>query len=324
GEPCDKHGVALPPDMPALPRHHPENQCDPFKCQLQFRLADLLFKDVEMSQGNIDELLNIWSPHQHQVAGTFPEPCSSCSDGPFGTHAGMYSTINSIADGNAPWGCLQTVVNPTLPRNAPEWKKVSYQVWYHNPDTVIANILTNAEFVKDFNVAPYVHLDGAGKRHWADFMSGNFAWRHAVYISLDNCTKGAMLVPIILGADKTTVSVVTGPVEYHPLYLSIGNITNAAHRAHQNAVVPIGSLEIPKGAVCKYFFTQLYSVFYQLIVNMTMTMISMYSKSSYIIPPLLQFFSLSGLVWNNQLYTKASSNGRGLTTANLGSQNSNS
>ncbi|KAJ3780185.1 hypothetical protein GGU10DRAFT_279787 [Lentinula aff. detonsa] len=196
--------------MLALLRHRPENQWDPFEGEAQFHLADLLFKDVEMSQGNIDELLNIWLLYQCQVARTFPEPCSSCSDGPFGTHLDMYSTIDSIVDGSAPWRCLQTVVDPTLPRNAPEWKKVSYQVWYRDPDTVIANILTNAEFAKDFDVAPYVHLDGAWKRHWADFMLGNFAWQHAVYISLDNCTTGAMLAPIILGTDKTTVLVATG------------------------------------------------------------------------------------------------------------------
>ncbi|KAJ3858282.1 hypothetical protein EV359DRAFT_69134 [Lentinula novae-zelandiae] len=59
----------------------------------------------------------------------------------------------------------------------------------------------------------YIHLDSNGKRHWADFMSGNFAWRQATCIyedDLEDCTKGAMIVPIILGADKTTVSVATG------------------------------------------------------------------------------------------------------------------
>jgi hypothetical protein len=55
-----------------------------------------------------------------------------------------------------------------------------------------------------------------------------------------------MLVPVILGADKTTVSVATGHVEYHPLYLTIGNISNAVRRAHCNAVIPIGFLAIPK------------------------------------------------------------------------------
>lgn len=65
-----------------------------------------------------------------------------------------------------------------------------------------------------------------------------------------------MLVPIILGADKTTVSVATGHVEYHPLYLSIGNISNAARRAHRNAVIPIGFLAIPK---CECYVQLLYT-----------------------------------------------------------------
>ena len=42
------------------------------------------------------------------------------------------------------------------------------------------------------------------------------------------------------------VSVVTGHVEYHPLYMSLGNIHDTFRRAHRNAVVPIGFLTIPK------------------------------------------------------------------------------
>jgi len=59
-------------------------------------------------------------------------------------------------------------------------------------------------------------------------------------------TEGTMYCPIILGADKTTVSVVTGHIEYHPLYLSIGNVHNTIWHAHRNTVVPIGFLAIPK------------------------------------------------------------------------------
>lgn len=55
-----------------------------------------------------------------------------------------------------------------------------------------------------------------------------------------------MYCPLIYGADKTTVSVATGHVEYHPLYLSLGNVFNSVRRAHRNAVVPIGFLAIPK------------------------------------------------------------------------------
>lgn len=45
-------------------------------------------------------------------------------------------------------------------------------------------------------------------------------------IAEDPQTHGAMLVPIILGSDKTTVSVATGNNEYHPLYMSIGCVHN--------------------------------------------------------------------------------------------------
>jgi len=57
---------------------------------------------------------------------------------------------------------------------------------------------------------------------------------------------GAMYCPIILRSDKMTVSVATGHVEYHPLYLSIGNPHNTVRRAHRNAVIPIAFLAIPK------------------------------------------------------------------------------
>jgi hypothetical protein len=56
----------------------------------------------------------------------------------------------------------------------------------------------------------------------------------------------AMFVPIILGSDKTTVSVATGHTEYWPLYASIGNIHNSARQAHSSGLVLIAFLPIPK------------------------------------------------------------------------------
>jgi hypothetical protein len=65
-------------------------------------------------------------------------------------------------------------------------------------------------------------------------------------VAEDPMTHGSMLVPIILGSDKTTVSVATGHTEYWPVYLSIGNIHNNARRAHKNGLVLFGFLAIPK------------------------------------------------------------------------------
>jgi hypothetical protein len=57
---------------------------------------------------------------------------------------------------------------------------------------------------------------------------------------------GVMFVPIILGSDKTTVSVATGQVEYWPLYGSVGNIHNSVRRGHGAGIVLVGFLSIPK------------------------------------------------------------------------------
>ena len=62
----------------------------------------------------------------------------------------------------------------------------------------------------------------------------------------DRDYEGAMLTPIILGMDKTTVSVATGHQEYHPVYMSLGNIHNEMRRAHGDGVVPVAFLAIPK------------------------------------------------------------------------------
>jgi hypothetical protein len=55
-----------------------------------------------------------------------------------------------------------------------------------------------------------------------------------------------MLVSIICGSDKTTVSVATGQNDYYPLYMSIGNIHNNVRRAHRESIIPIVFLAIPK------------------------------------------------------------------------------
>ena len=72
-------------------------------------------------------------------------------------------------------------------------------------------------------------------------------------IADDPSTHGSMFVPIILGSDKTTVSVATGQNEYYPIYISIGNVHNTVHRAHKNAVSLLAFLAIPKSTHTFYY-----------------------------------------------------------------------
>lgn len=186
--------------------------------------------------------------------------------GPFHDYRHLYETIDATTVGDAPWKCF--VTEPlNAAADAPAWARQQYEVWYRDPDVVIANMLDNPDLNGAFDTTPYVHLDANGQRHWSDFMSANFAWRHCVSSSYpsslvtvhahsiqdriyedDPSTEGAMYTPIFLGSDKTTVSVATGDVEYHPAYLSLGNPHNNMHRAHRNTVMPFVFLAIPKSA----------------------------------------------------------------------------
>ena len=122
----------------------------------------------------------------------------------------------------------------------------SYDVWYRNPWLLIHKLLANWDFYGEFDYIPFREFDAQKRRRWQDFMSGDWAWKEADSIAQDPNTHGAMLVPLILGSDKTTVSVATGQNEYYPLYMSIGNVHNNVRRAHRNALVLLGFLAIPK------------------------------------------------------------------------------
>lgn len=209
-----------------------------------------------MSGGNIDELMDIWVSTKTEAEAFAP----------FESHEHMYATIDAITHGDAPWKSFTTSYAGELGPNPPTWQLQDYQVWFRDPNIVIKNMLDNPDFDQQIDYAAYVELNPSGERCWNEFMSGNYSWRHSVsslqlyennslFIILlfqtdifnnNPSIEGAMYCPIILGADKTTVSVATGHVEYHPLYLSNGNIHNTVRRGHCNAVVPIGFLAIPK------------------------------------------------------------------------------
>jgi hypothetical protein len=104
-----------------------------------------------------------------------------------------------------------------------------------------------------------------------------------------------MFVPVILGSDKTTVSVGTGNNEYWPVYLSIGNIHNNVRRAHRNGVVLLGFLAIPKSARLILHFSLLMSTLRQLTRSMPMMGNSGNSAVNYSIHHWLACSSLSNL-----------------------------
>ncbi|KAG1806680.1 uncharacterized protein HD556DRAFT_1428722 [Suillus plorans] len=116
-----------------------------------------------------------------------------------------------------------------------------------DPRAMVHNILANPTYQDKIDYVPFrEHGSSDDMRRWKDFMSGDWAWQQADTISKDPETHGSALVPIILGSDKTTVSVGTGNNKYYPLYASIGNVRNNVQHAHRDALVIISFLAIPK------------------------------------------------------------------------------
>lgn len=184
-------------------------------------------------------------------------------NGPYEDHMDLYCTIDSTPLGNVAWESFSIKYNGTKPQDdIPDWMMAKYDVWFQDPCTIIQNLISNPDFDGRFDYMPFQEYDRIGNHHLCDFMSGNWAWRQAVslfifaitfvlqfykdIISKKKDTHGSMFVPIILGSNKTTVSVATGHNEYWPIYISIGNIYNNIQRAHRNGLFLLGFLAIPK------------------------------------------------------------------------------
>ncbi|KAJ3576939.1 hypothetical protein NP233_g73 [Leucocoprinus birnbaumii] len=238
--PCDRAGRDPPPGSAPTPEQPvPGEEFYPFSDRADFTLADFFYTRNQMPAVGIDTLMDTWAS-KHPDTGP-----------PFADHHDLYETIDSIQLADAPWKFFAVSYSGELPdeedAEIPPWMTAEYEVWYRDPLAVLESQLSNPDFNGQFHAAPYREFNEDGDRVWGDLMSGNWAWAQADLIAEgDEATHGAMFVPVILGSDKTTVSVATGQNEYYPLYVSNGVVTNGARRAHKNAVSLLGLLAIPK------------------------------------------------------------------------------
>ncbi|KAG1840400.1 hypothetical protein C8R48DRAFT_751327 [Suillus tomentosus] len=165
----------------------------------------------------------------------------------FGTSGALY-VIDATPLGDVAWESFSLKYNGDKPAGeCPLWMEQSHEVWFRDPHTVVKNMLANPDFKGGIDYMPYREFQEKDEQcRYKDFMSGDWAWQQADQIAQDPQTHGAAFVPIIVGSDKTTVSVATGQNDYYPLYLSIGNVHNNVRRAHRNALALVGFLAIPK------------------------------------------------------------------------------
>ncbi|KAG1814095.1 hypothetical protein EV424DRAFT_1564563, partial [Suillus variegatus] len=239
GRPCDVNGVFLPPGAPPpSPENLTTNDWTPFRNRTEFETAEFLYKHNQMPAGQIDRLLDLW-------ASTLAKHNDNL---PFADHRDLYHVIDSSPFGDVPWQRFTVAYDgERLADEHKPWMDGEYEVWFRDPREVARNMLANSTYANEMDYCPYREYSTEGdKRQWKDFMSGDWVWDQADEIAKDPSTLGSTFVPVILGSDKTTVSVGTGNNEYYPLYASIGNIHNNVRRAHRDGVAVIGFLAMPK------------------------------------------------------------------------------
>ncbi|KAG1720172.1 hypothetical protein EDB19DRAFT_1965769 [Suillus lakei] len=83
---------------------------------------------------------------------------------------------------------------------------------------VVKQLFSNPTFANHMTFDPHVVQVG-DQREYGDYMSADMAWKIQ-----DHLPVGATQVPIILGSDKTPVTRVTGGLEMHLVFITIGNI----------------------------------------------------------------------------------------------------
>ncbi|KIK81742.1 hypothetical protein PAXRUDRAFT_15073 [Paxillus rubicundulus Ve08.2h10] len=191
-----------------------------------------------MSAPKIDILLDLWASTLYPYK-TKP---------PYADHRDMYKTIDVTTISDVKWQSFSASYTGKIPAaNPPPWMLEKYHVWFRNPWQVIHKVLGNPSFMNEMDLGPFEEYSTKDQtRYYKDFMSSEWAWQQADIISEDERTDGSTFVPIILGSNKTTMSVATGNNEYYPLYLPIGSIWNNVRCAHQDALVLVRFPAIPK------------------------------------------------------------------------------
>ncbi|KAF7292184.1 hypothetical protein MIND_01245700 [Mycena indigotica] len=207
----------------------PPDDFSPYNKLKQFRMADFMYRKVQMSAGEINELMDILA--------------SEDGDAPFADADELYATIDATERGHIQWQAFNVSYEGEDDCNSPNaltWKKKEYTVYFRSS-------------------RPKRVYDANGERIYQDFMSGQWAWRQADKIATDPQTHGAVFVPVIGGSDKTTTSVATGQNDFYPLYVSNGLVYNTIRRAHRNALdASLADREHQNGADFRTFRRQLF------------------------------------------------------------------
>ena len=181
GKICDKDGNDLPPNSPPPPPDSgPQCSSDdwfPYELCTQFELADFLYRCNQISEGDTDFLFTLMNTML----------ASHGDQAPFCNHSDMHDTINATTLGEVPWDHFTLNYTGPLPEgvsreNTPGWMMEDHEIWFHDPVTLLENLLANPDFKDEFDYTPYQEYAADGSHQFCDLMSGDWSWQEAVIV----------------------------------------------------------------------------------------------------------------------------------------------
>ncbi|KAH9916112.1 uncharacterized protein BXZ73DRAFT_92536 [Epithele typhae] len=237
--PCTQQGDPLPENAPPPPRPVPLNTA-PFADRASFDFVNTVYNKMQGSAADINAILRAMLAHDI-LHGHNEE------DSMFSSYTEVVDTINEINEGPPSFQSFSVRWVGHVDENSPQWKREQYAVHHVDIISAMRAMASNTELDGHWDYTPVAVFNADGSREFSNLMTGQWAWDQADQAAVDPRTHGSMLTPILLGADKTTVSVGTGNRAYHPLYGSAGNIHNDMRCSHTDAVTTLAFLPIIKG-----------------------------------------------------------------------------
>lgn len=131
-----------------------------------------------MSAKQIDSLMDIW-------AATLIETNSDNLTQhipPFTSAKHLYDTIDSTPLAGTKWSKFYIKYSGgQLSQHRPSWMDQSFDVWFRDPLICLHGMLASPGFKDMFDYGPYQEYSiESDERRYQDFMSGDWAWLHAV------------------------------------------------------------------------------------------------------------------------------------------------
>ena len=115
-----------------------------------------------------------------------------------------------------------------IPRDANDSEPTEYTFYYRNVMKAIKFLIRHEPFKDNLTYAPvraYASKDQA-RRMYNELHTGDWWWE-----TQKQLPRGATIIPLLLGTDKTLLTMLHGDQSVWPIYLTIGNLDAATRRS---------------------------------------------------------------------------------------------